>query len=155
MNIHLTNIRGLLIPSDEEAREYISKLEEGQVVYLDIKKRRNYQFHKKLFALFNFLYSHWEPQELQDSQWQGVVPERSFETFRRDLTILAGHYEAFYRVDGSIRIEAKSLSFGKMGEEEFENLYSNVINVGLKHILTGYDNREQVDNVIMELLDYG
>jgi len=91
---------------------------------------------------------------LEDPRWKGIVPEKSFDRFRADIQILAGHYEAKYRIDGSVRIESKSVSFARMTDKSFEELYSAVIDVGLKHILVGYDDADQVDRVVMELIQF-
>lgn len=154
MRIHLTKVtEGVLSPSDEEAHAFIGKVKVGETVFFDIKKSQNYKFHKKLFTLLNFLYAHWEPAELQDPKWEGVVPKKSFDQFREDITILAGFYDALYRVDGSVRIVAKSIAYSKMSQEEKEQLYSNIIDVGLEKILVNY-NKEELDAVMRELLGF-
>lgn len=155
MKIYLTKIHNTLVPENEEAANWLNKVKDNETISVTVKKMRNYRFHKKFFALLNFLYSRWEPLELQDSKWKGVTPEKSFERFRKDIVILAGHYDAFYRVDGSVRIEAKSLSFGSMNEGNFEELYNSVIDVGLKHFLTGYKSREEVSGTVDEILRFG
>jgi len=154
MKIYLTKIHNTLIPEDDDGRKWLDKVKTGETLYVEVKKSRNYKFHRKFFALLNFLFSRWEPLELQDSKWKGVTPEKSFEQFRKDIVILAGHYDAFYRVDGSVRIDAKSISFGRMKEAEFEELYGAVIDVGLKHFLTGYKSRKEVDKTVNEILEF-
>lgn len=154
MKIYLTKIHDSLVPENEDAAKWLDKVPTGETLFLEIKKTRNYRFHRKFFALLNFLFSRWEPLELQDSKWKGVTPEKSFEQFRKDIVILAGHYDAYYRVDGSVRIDAKSIRFGRMEEAEFEELYGAVIDVGLKHFLTGYENREEVDRTVNEILGF-
>jgi len=154
MKVHLTKVtEGVLSPSDDDAVNFVNKINVGETVFFEIKKAQNYKFHKKLFTLLNFLYAHWEPAELQDPKWKGVVPQKSFEQFRKDITILAGYYDALYRVDGSVRIEAKSLSYAKMTQEEKEALYSNIIDVGLDKILVGF-TRNDLENVVFELLGF-
>jgi len=81
------------------------------------------------------------------------VPEKAFEQFRKDLIILSGHYNAYYRLDGSVRIEAKSISFGSMNEDTFEELYSSTIDVVLKRILHHY-TREDLENVVREAMRF-
>jgi hypothetical protein len=130
---------GILIPADKESQTYVGKLIRNDVITADFKKPRNYEFHKKWFALVKFAYEHWEPSAFQDSKWEGVVPQKSFDRFRKDLIILSGRYDAVYRVDGSVRIEAKSISFGNMNQEEFKELYNSTINVVLDKILTTYN----------------
>ena len=144
---------GALVPGDSEATEALRKIKTGKALRMSATRMRNYEFHKKFFALVNFAYEHWEPGELPDARWRGVQPEKTFDRFRKDLIILAGFYEATYRLDGSVRIEAQSISFGRMDEDDFEALYSKVINVVLKHVLRNY-TREDLDHVVEQILRF-
>ncbi|MCK4499912.1 DUF1367 family protein [Candidatus Babeliales bacterium] len=143
----------ILAPADEQTAEAIKRLKIGEIIHGDYKKQRNYRFHKKMFALLNFAFDHWQPGKLQDPKWKGIKPEPNFDRFRKDLIILAGFYEAHYRVNGEVRIEAKSIKFGKMDETEFSELYNKVINVVLQKILVNY-SRDELDNVIDNLLSF-
>jgi len=139
MNIALRKVAyDSLTPDDEQSQDYLSKIGIGSVIVSEFKKPRNYQFHKKYFALLNYAFDHWTPNEFDEPRWKGVVPQKSFERFRKDLIILAGYYEAVYRVDGSVRIEPKSIRFASMDEIEFNKLYGNTVQVVLDKILTNY-----------------
>ena len=131
-----------LIPADDEARDAIKHIKLGDAARVKITKARNYKFHRKWWALVTFAFDHWEPSELADSPAVGVVPEKSLERFRKDVIILAGHYEAFYRLDGSVRIEPKSIAFSNMDQDTFEDLYSKTIDVVLKHVFRNYTEDE-------------
>ncbi len=69
-------------------------------------------------------------------------PEKNFDRFRKDIAILAGFYEASYRVNGEVRFEAKSIAFSNMSDDEFEILYTKTIDVIVKHVLTDYTGDE-------------
>ncbi len=154
MEIHLTKLQGgLLAPANPDTEEAIGRMKLGQVIRADFKKVKNYKFHKKWFALVRFAYDHWEPAGFDDAKWGGVSPEKTFDRFRRDITILAGYFDATYRVDGSVRIEAKSISFGKMSEDDFAILYDKTINVILQKILINYD-KDELDRVVNNLLGF-
>ena len=129
---------GILVPADEQSAMFVGKLIKNDVITSNFVKPRNYRFHKKWFALVKFAYDHWKPSNLEESRWKGVIPEKHFETFREDITILCGAYVSTFRVDGSIRIKAKSISFAKMNEEEFNELFNATKSVVLKHILKNY-----------------
>jgi len=154
MRLNLKKVTGVtIVPEDKESADFIDKLKINEVITAEFKKPRNYKFHKKYFALLNFAYENWEPEALQDAKWDNVIPEKSFNRFRKDLIILSGHYDAVYRVDGSVRIEAKSIAFNKMNEETFAELYDATINVILKKILTNY-SREDLDKVVEQLEEF-
>lgn len=146
--------RDQLTPGNQATADFIHSLPAFSTIHGEFRKMRNVLFHRKMFALFNFLYDQWQPGELQGTKWKGVVPQKSFEQFRKDLIILAGFYQAFYRLDGSVRIEAKSISFGSMDQEEFEELYSKIIDVGLNKILPQSYDKKHLDEIINELLAF-
>lgn len=142
---------GTFVPASDGDVSALSHIKTGELIKCTLTKPRNIKFFRKWWALVDYAYAHWEPSALEDPKWSGVIPEKNKERFRKDLTILAGHYDAFYRIDGSVRIEAKSISFAKMSEEEFEEFYSSCINVVLKRILTNY-KRHDLEQVIEQLL---
>ena len=119
-----------LVAASESDRELLKKIRTGDTVRVKVTRVRNYEFHKKYFALLNFAYDYWEP----DNQ----VGEKCFSQFREDIIILAGYYHRYIRLDNDTRIKAKSISFGSMPEEEFEKLYTATIDVIIKHICHQY-----------------
>lgn len=148
---------GTLMPASEADKEIIDKVKAGRVVNMKFTQTRNYQFFRKWWALANFAFDYWEPPELSDTPEKGwmknVAPEKNMDRFRKDLTILAGYYEAHSRLDGTIRIEAQSISFGSMSEEEFEKLYSATIQVVLNKVCTQY-TEEMLNDVIEQTLAF-
>ena len=125
-----------LVPAHQADEEVIKKLPVGKPVRCKVTQIRNVQFHRKLFALFNYLYDIWEPDD------GNQVGEKNFDRFRQDLTILAGFYDQHVRLDGSTRVEAKSLSFQKMDQDTFDTLYDKVIDVGVKYVARNYTGDE-------------
>ncbi len=137
---------GQLVPVSDVDKELVDKIRAGEVVRLTYTRMRNYQFFKKWWALVNFAYDYWTPQVRPDDpqkKWmKKVTPEKNLDQFRKDLTILAGYYNAFYRINGEVRIEAKSIAFGNMKEEEFEKLYSATVQVVINQICIQYSEDE-------------
>lgn len=105
----------------------------GQVFKAVLTKPRNPAFHRKVFALLQVAYEAWEKPQ---AEYRGEPVATSFDRFRKDLVILAGHYDIVTNIRGEVRAEAKSLSFGNLDEVEFQQVYSDLINAILKHILT-------------------
>ena len=141
---------GILVPADEQSAKFVGKLIKNDVVTSDFVKPRNYRFHRKWFALVKFAYEHWQPSHLQDAKWKDVVPEKSFDRFRKDLIIMSGRYDAVYRVDGSVRIEAKSISFASMDEEQFKELWNATSKVILDKVLVNY-TADDLNQVVLKL----
>jgi len=145
------------IPASEDDAELLSKVKVGETVRLTLVRPRNIKFHKKFFALINLAFDYWEPPKHgEGSAWSEKMPiERNVERFRKDVTILAGYYDATYRLNGDVRLEAKSISFGSMSEDDFEKLYSKVIDVIINRVCTQYteyEMRKQVEDMVLDFV---
>lgn len=141
---------GALVPLDQQAQEFIAKLKLGAGVTVTVKRHRNPGLHRKYFALLNFAFDAWEPE---DKEYKGQPVAKNFDQFRNDVTVLSGFYETAITLRGETRLTAKSISFANMSQEEFERLYDATITVVLKHVLKNY-TREDLDRVIEELLRF-
>jgi hypothetical protein len=127
---------------DPPTEEWLGKKKPGAVIHSDFKQTRNPAFHRKGMSLLQLAFSYWEPGEINNQY--GTV-EKDFERFRKDITILAGFFTQSFRIDGSVRIEAKSLSFAKMDEEEFSRVYQGILTVILDKILSQFSEEEVVN----------
>ncbi len=134
---------GTLTPWDDYALEELAKFKTNEVYEVEIKRVRNPSFHRKVFSFFQFCFWHWKG----DNEFQSEA--KQFDVFRKHLTVLAGFHESFYKIDGSVRVEAKSLSFGSMSQSEFEECYHALIQAALKHIFKTND-----ENIYNQLLGY-
>lgn len=144
--------RGTLMPLGEESEQQMKSIKEDSVVRAKISRLRNPRFHRKLFALLNYAYGIWS-ETMPKRMWRGQEVTTTFERFRKEVQILAGHYEPVFSVTGEMRLEAKTISFAGLDEEGFERLYSEVINVLLNKVLnsttlTEESIRRYVDQVL-------
>ena len=151
MEVILTKTRAGLIPNDPQSNEWFNKLKLGADVHGDFRQYRNAAFHRKYFALLNVAFDHWHPGEVDSKHGK---PEKNFDAFRRDLAILSGFYEVVIRLDGSTRIEAKSISFAKMDQEQFQQLYDKTITVLIKKVYGRGWTPEQVDELVEKYLRF-
>lgn len=144
---------GMLAPADPEAEALISSLAIGDGIAVEAKRTNNIKFHRKLFALLRLAFDVWDPQALS----AGANAQKSFERFRKDILILAGHYEPVFRLDGSVELVAKSLSFAKCDEIDRAQIYADVLNVVWEKIMkeAGYLSAGDIDRVVNELLAFG
>ncbi|WP_109479175.1 DUF1367 family protein [Paraburkholderia sp. C35] len=140
---------GSFVPADAEQAELAAKLPVGKLIRSDLKRVRNPRFHRKFFALLQIGYEAWEPPPRFH---KGYEVQSTFEQFRADVTILAGYFDVSTRLNGSVRVTPKSIAFGSMPEEDFEQLYSKAIDVLLQNVLVTY-TRAQLDAVINERVD--
>ena len=70
---------------------------------------------------------------------------KNMDHLRRDLIISAGFYEERYSFDGEQIREAKSISFGSMDEDEFQELYNRVLDEIVTHF--HFDKDDILQNV--------
>ena len=125
---------GLLSPANDMEEQKLSKFKTGDLYTIEIKLPRNPKFHAKVFAFFNFCFNYWKG----DNEYQDEA--KQFDVFRNHLTCLAGFYNSYSGIDGRTRVEAKSLAFGNMTQEEFESCYNAMINAAMAHIFNKPDD---------------
>lgn len=141
----------VLCPADPETEQRIDRMAAGEVIRGDYKKMRNYLNHKRFFALMKIAYEAWEPTgPVKDGQPE---PDKSPEVMRKQLIILAGYYDHAWNLDGTLRLEAKSMSFGNMDEISFREMFSAVVQVVIDKILVNYTH-EDVDRVVDEVIRF-
>jgi len=126
---------GVLYPASDLEAERMNRFKTGDSYQVDIKLSRNSKFHGKVFTFFNFCFDHW------DNENKFQCEQKSFDVFRNHLTVLAGYYDSFVGIDGRVRVEAKSISYSNMTQEEFEMLYSSLINAAMKHVFNNTDEK--------------
>ena len=126
---------GVLIPASDLEVEKLNKFKTGEQYEIEIKLSRNPQFHRKVFTFFNFCFEHWG----NTTETQYLDDQAQFDVFRNHMTVLAGFYNKSFNIKGDVRVEAKSLSFGSMAQEEFGQVYNALINVACQHIFKTHD----------------
>jgi hypothetical protein len=128
--------RGALIPLEEAAEEALRSIKTGAVLRVKINRVRNPKYHRKYMALLNYAYGVWR-ELMPERVWRGREVVTTFDRFRKEVQIMAGHYEPVWTISGEMRLEPKTISFAGLDEEGFEKLYSEVINVLLQKVLVG------------------
>lgn len=99
------------------------RLKLNEVYRVDIVKARNIDFHRKYFALINI---GWE--YLNEEQTKFFKYDR--EGFRKCVQIAAGYYNLTYSIKRKEWVEESvSISFEKMDDLEFHDLYNKVRDV--------------------------
>lgn len=138
---------GAFFPVNDMEVDKTKRFKNNELYSIEIKLTRNPQFHKKMFAFFNFCFAHWSADK---TALANADESTQFDRFRKDLTILAGFYEQTVRLNGDIRTEAKSLAYANMEPDEFERCYNAMVNAAIKHLF----GRTTDQNVINQLYSY-
>jgi len=136
-------VGGVLSPADEMIQEKMQKFKNNELYEVEIKLVRNPKFLSKMFVFFHFAFDHWDAS----NKHPYLDESAQFEMFRQELTAIAGYRDECYRIDGSVKVTAKSLSFGNMDEDEFGDCYHAIVNAAMRTIFKGCD--KSVENKII------
>lgn len=140
--MYLLNTAEGLKPCKDEDYDNKKKLKIGQIYRAKIVLARNLDFHRKYFSLINTAWA-----------YQGEAREEFFHhdvnCFRKTVEIAAGCCEKIYSLSRQEWIEIpKSISFEKMDELEFRELYDRVKDVLFKTFLTHVTEEEFMTNLM-------
>jgi len=85
----------------------------------------------------------------------GVVLVKSFEAYLKWVVITAGFWDEFILPDGTVRREARSISYASMSEDEFREVYKAALNVLWLHILhRPFSSLHEAENAAAQLREY-
>ena len=113
MKLFLRNTEKGLVPEYPEDFDEKKKLKIGVMYSVEIKKARNYEFHKKFFALI----------KVGHNNTKLNLP---FDVYRKVMIMKAGYFKA-YNTGKGVYYEAESIAFENMDEETFQDVYSRVL----------------------------
>ena len=120
-----------LYPSDMDEKR---KLKLGQDYVCEVTNPRNVGFHRKFFAMLNVGH-------------ENTKLDMPFDTYRKYLLMKSGYFVAYTTPKG-VFYDARSISFAKMPQDEFEEVYSRVLDKMIEDV--GLTN----DEVERQLINY-
>ena len=121
-----------LYPADLDEKKRLRLGEEYQV---EIRRPRNILFHRKFFALLNLGH-------------QNTSLEMPFEAYRKYVTMKAGYFNVYHTPRGEF-FDAKSIAFSAMDEDQFQEVYSRVLDVIIEDIGAG---KEEIENELINFM---
>ena len=130
-----------LVPLYDSDHDLKLRLRVGSTVRCRVTLPRNYEFHKKFFALVRLTYDNL-PLPLVE-RWNVRSVDDMLRRFKRDL----GYFTAIVNDRGEREIEYKSISFAAMDEEEFERFYTDCVNLVLDKYIPGIDRDDLINEV--------
>jgi len=110
------------IPATDFDREKAVKIGQGEIVEVSYHKNRNYEFHKKFFALIKIGYDN-QPYDCEE-----LYPEYidNFELYRAKVLIAIGYCDFILTDTGQMNYIPKSISYGALPDNnDFERLVYN------------------------------
>ena len=129
-----------LVPMYDSDLDEKKKLREGDTVMCSIRKPRNYEFHKKFFALVRLTFDNL-PERLVCML--NVRNEQDMLTcFKLDLGLFTTEWHGRREV-----VKLESISFASMDETEFQKFYDRCIDLVLSTYLRGTDRQTLIEEV--------
>jgi hypothetical protein len=129
-----------LIPMYDSDLDEKHRLRIGDNVLCTIKRPRNYEFHKKYFALLRLTVANL-PHLIQQ-QMQIFTEEDLLDCLKIDLGLFTTR-----RHGGRQIVKTGSISFAKMDNTEFEKFFSRSVDAILRIYLRGTDRQALIEEV--------
>ena len=130
-----------LVPLYDSDHDLKQRLRIGSTARCRVSQPRNYEFHKKFFALVRLTYDNL-PLPLVE-RWRIRSVDDMLRRFKRDL----GYFTSSVNELGEREIEYSSISFAAMDEEEFERFYNGSVNLVLDKYIRGLEREDLLTEV--------
>lgn len=106
--------------------EAVKSIAVGELIEVEYKKKRNYQYHKKFFAMLKFVLENC-PDVIDNNTGEIKPLFRSIEQILAYIKLQI-HYDSIL-INGCETRLPKSISFSAMDNVEFENFYNKTFDV--------------------------
>jgi len=130
-----------LVPLYDSDYDLKKRLRVGSVVKCKVSNPRNYEHHKKFFALVRLTFDNL-PSNLAE-YFKIHNEEDMLRRFKRDL----GYFKTSLNERGEKEIEYQSISFSAMEQHEFERFYNQCIDLVLYKYLKGIDKEDLITEI--------
>lgn len=130
-----------LVPLYDSDYDLKKRLRVGSVVKCKVSNPRNYEHHKKFFALVRLTFDNL-PSNLAE-HWRVHNEEDMLRRFKRDL----GYYTSNLNERGEREIEYQSISFSAMEQHEFDRFYNQCIDLVLYKYIKGIDKQDLITEI--------
>ena len=139
--IQVIKKNGAYYPATDHDKEISDQAREGAAFRLKLSSPRNPDHHRKYLALLNLVFDNL-PEGHRLVFGDRVMRIKSVDNLLWHIKMQLGYYENKMTLGGKITMEAKSISFDSMPQEEFNEFYNRSIDVILKYFLQGVDKLE-------------
>jgi len=128
-------------PAFESDLDIAKKIKIGEPIKVKYSFPRNYEFHKKFFAMINLAYHNFDTAS-------NIID------FRKEIVKRAGFYYEHVNFKGVTEYKALSISFASMDEIKFQDVYDKCLSVIFKHVLKLEKTDENLLNFQEELINF-
>lgn len=140
MDIYCRVTAAGLVPLYDSDHDETKRLKVGSTVLCSVKRPRNYEFHKKFFALVRLCLENLPETLARDLDVHNL--EDMLSCFKMDLGL--------FRVlthGGRQVVRLESISFASMDNTEFEAFYNRCVDLVQYVYLNGIDRQDILDEV--------
>lgn len=130
-----------LVPLYDSDLNHKRRLKVGSIVKCTVRNPRNYEHHKKFFALVRLTFENL-PANLAE-YWNIRSEEDMLRRFKRDT----GYYTTNINERGEKEIEYRSISFSAMEQYEFEKFYNQCLDLVEFIYLKGIDREDLINEI--------
>ena len=130
-----------LVPLHDSDLDLKKRLRVGSVVRCKVSNPRNYEHHKKFFALVRLTFDNL-PLPLVE-KWNIRNEYDMLRRFKRDL----GYFTNTINEYGEHEIEYLTISFAAMEQHEFEQFYNQCIDLVLFKYIKGIDKQDLITEI--------
>lgn len=130
-----------LVPLYDSDYDLKKRLRVGSVVKCKVSNPRNYEHHKKFFALVRLTFDNLSANLAE--YWKIQNEEDMLRRFKRDL----GYCTSTLNERGEKEIEYQSISFSSMEQYEFERFYNQCIDLVLYKYIKGLDKQDLITEI--------
>ena len=129
-----------LVPMYDSDFDEKKRLREGETVMCTIRKPRNYEFHKKFFALVRIAFSNLPERLVRMLNVQSE--EDMLDAYKLEL----GLYTLVWHGRRPV-VKLGSISFAAMDETEFQKFYNRCVDITLTTFLRGTSRQDLLEEV--------
>jgi len=150
MKINVVRTTWGFAPAFDEDREALKKIGIGEQRQVELTVPRNVKFHRKYFGLLKIVFDNMPSHIFRTATGQ-EFEIKSVDSLLWQIKMQLGYFEEKMTLGGRIIYEAKSISFAKMDNAQFEKFYSDSIDIILKYFI----DCEKEDLVQMVISEFG
>jgi O-acetyl-ADP-ribose deacetylase (regulator of RNase III) len=128
-----------LTPDDDAARDALRRVQIGEIVRVDVQRPRSHKNLRRWWALCNLI-----------TQNSDTIksPEQAHDL----LKIMAGHCTHIVsQSTGEVYQIADSIAFGRISEDEFQDVWQRAVKAVTEHILPGITD-EDLEREILQII---
>ena len=139
--LSLVKIKDVFRPAAKSDMELMNKFSDGEIILVSMKKSRNPNHHRLIFALGRLIKDNLPEDHFLENQ----LPYDIIKAIMLD----AGIVDYKMNLNGTTRIEPKSISFENMSEDEFQPVSEAIFKIAAK--LLGVEVDELHKNYLVYL----